>query len=31
VFCPYNYETDQVRRLATEVLPLLGSARAGAA
>jgi probable F420-dependent oxidoreductase len=31
VFCPYNYETEQVRRLAAEVLPLLGSIRAGAA
>jgi alkanesulfonate monooxygenase len=30
VFCPYNYEADQVHRLATEVLPLLG-VRAGAA
>jgi probable F420-dependent oxidoreductase len=29
VFCPYNYESEQVRRLATEVLPLLGPARAG--
>ena len=29
VFCPYNYEADQVRRLATEVLPLLGAVRAG--
>jgi probable F420-dependent oxidoreductase len=29
VFCPYNYEAEQVARLATEVLPLLG-ARAGA-
>jgi alkanesulfonate monooxygenase len=24
VFCPYNYEPEQVHRLATEVLPLLG-------
>jgi len=24
VFCPYNYEQEQVHRLATEVLPLLG-------
>jgi probable F420-dependent oxidoreductase len=31
VFCPYNYETEQVRRLATEVLPLLASVRTGAA
>jgi len=31
VFCPYNYETEQVRRLAAEVLPLLGSVSAGAA
>jgi alkanesulfonate monooxygenase SsuD/methylene tetrahydromethanopterin reductase-like flavin-dependent oxidoreductase (luciferase family) len=30
VFCPFDYELDQVHRLATEVLPLLG-ARAGAA
>jgi probable F420-dependent oxidoreductase len=30
IFCPYNYETGQVRRLADEVLPLLGI-RAGAA
>lgn len=31
VFCPYNYEAEQVRRLATEVLPLLGPrVRAGA-
>jgi len=26
VFCPYNYEAEQVHRLAAEVLPLLGSA-----
>ena len=31
VFCPYNYETEQVYRLATEVLPLLGPVRAGVA
>jgi probable F420-dependent oxidoreductase len=31
VFCPYNYETEQVYRLATEVLPLLGKIRAGTA
>jgi len=31
VFCPYNYESDQVTRLAAEVLPLLGSVPAGAA
>jgi alkanesulfonate monooxygenase SsuD/methylene tetrahydromethanopterin reductase-like flavin-dependent oxidoreductase (luciferase family) len=31
VFCPYNYEAEQVYRLATEVLPLLGRIRAGAA
>ena len=31
VFCPYNYEAEQVHRLATEVLPLLGKIRAGAA
>jgi probable F420-dependent oxidoreductase len=30
VFCPCNYELDQVRRLAAEVLPLLGGIRAGA-
>jgi alkanesulfonate monooxygenase len=30
VFCPYNYETEQVRRLASEVLPLLGPVRTGA-
>ena len=24
VFCPYNYQIEQVRRLAAEVLPLLG-------
>ena len=31
VFCPYNYEGEQVHRLATEVLPLVGKFRAGAA
>jgi probable F420-dependent oxidoreductase len=31
VFCPYNYQEEQVHRLATEVLPLLGGTRAGAA
>jgi probable F420-dependent oxidoreductase len=31
VFCPYNYQTEQVLRLAGEVLPLLGGIRAGAA
>jgi len=31
VFCPYNYEAEQVHRLAAEVLPLLGKIRAGAA
>jgi alkanesulfonate monooxygenase len=31
VFCPYNYESEQVRRLAAEVLPLLGPIRAGVA
>jgi alkanesulfonate monooxygenase len=31
VFCPYNYQTEQVRRLAAEVLPLLPGARTGAA
>jgi alkanesulfonate monooxygenase len=31
VFCPYNYETEQVHRLAAEVLPLLGGTRAGTA
>jgi len=33
VFCPYNYESEQVHRLAAEVLPLLGPrvhVRAGA-
>jgi probable F420-dependent oxidoreductase len=33
VFCPYNYETEQVQRLAAEVLPLVSSGagiRAGA-
>src|SRR5580700_634787 len=25
VFCPYNYELEQVQRLAVEVLPLLGT------
>ena len=28
VFCPYNYQTEQVHRLAAEVLPLLGRVRA---
>jgi alkanesulfonate monooxygenase len=31
VFCPYNYEIEQVHRLAAEVLPLLSPTRAGAA
>jgi probable F420-dependent oxidoreductase len=31
VFCPYNYQEEQVHRLATEVLPLLGGPSAGAA
>jgi probable F420-dependent oxidoreductase len=31
VFCPYNYQIEQVHRLADEVLPLLGGIRAGAA
>jgi probable F420-dependent oxidoreductase len=31
VFCPYNYDTEQVGRLAAEVLPLLGGIHAGAA
>ncbi|HUY45401.1 MAG TPA: LLM class flavin-dependent oxidoreductase [Streptosporangiaceae bacterium] len=31
VFCPFNYEADQVQRLAAEVLPLLGPAIPGAA
>jgi probable F420-dependent oxidoreductase len=31
VFCPYNYEIEQVQRLAAEVLPLVGKIRAGAA
>ncbi len=31
VFCPYNYEGEQVHRLATEVLPLLSKIRAGSA
>jgi hypothetical protein len=33
VFCPYNYQSEQVHRLAAEVLPLLGPrarVRAGA-
>jgi probable F420-dependent oxidoreductase len=30
VFCPYNYETEQVQRLAAEVLPLVTGVRAGA-
>jgi probable F420-dependent oxidoreductase len=29
VFCPYNYQAEQVGRLAAEVLPLLGSIPAG--
>ena len=28
VFCPYNYQPEQVYRLATEVLPLLSKVRA---
>lgn len=31
VFCPVNYDAEQVHRLATEVLPLLGCALPGAA
>ena len=31
VFCPFDYEAEQVQRLATEVLPLLGRALPGAA
>jgi probable F420-dependent oxidoreductase len=31
IFCPYNYEPEQVHRLATEVLPLLGALLPGAA
>jgi probable F420-dependent oxidoreductase len=31
VFCPYNYETEQVHRLASEVLPLVAGIGAGAA
>ena len=31
VFCPYNYEAEQVHRLAAEVLPLLSGIPAGAA
>jgi alkanesulfonate monooxygenase SsuD/methylene tetrahydromethanopterin reductase-like flavin-dependent oxidoreductase (luciferase family) len=31
VFCPVNYDTEQVHRLATEVLPLLGATLPGAA
>jgi alkanesulfonate monooxygenase len=31
VFCPFNYETEQVQRLAAEVLPLLGRSLSGAA
>ena len=31
IFCPYNYEREQVHRLATEVLPLLGARLPGAA
>jgi probable F420-dependent oxidoreductase len=30
VFCPYNYETEQVQRLAAEVLPLVAGIRVGA-
>jgi probable F420-dependent oxidoreductase len=30
VFCPYNYEIEQVRQLAGEVLPLVAGIRAGA-
>jgi alkanesulfonate monooxygenase SsuD/methylene tetrahydromethanopterin reductase-like flavin-dependent oxidoreductase (luciferase family) len=30
VFCPYNYETEQLYRLAGEVLPLVTGIRAGA-
>jgi probable F420-dependent oxidoreductase len=30
VFCPYNYETEQVHRLAAEVLPLVAGICAGA-
>ncbi len=30
VFCPYNYETEQLHRLAAEVLPLVTGIRAGA-
>ena len=29
VFCPYNYQPEQVYRLATEVLPLLSKIRTG--
>ena len=31
VFCPYNYETEQVHRLAAEVLPLVSGISAGVA
>ncbi len=31
VFCPVNYDTEQVHRLAAEVLPLLGATVAGVA
>jgi alkanesulfonate monooxygenase len=31
VFCPYNYQIEQVHRLAQDVLPLLGGTRAGVA
>ena len=31
VFCPYNYEAEQVHRLAAEVLPLVAGTRAGVA
>jgi alkanesulfonate monooxygenase len=30
VFCPYNYELEQVHRLAAEVLPLVGAIPVGA-
>jgi probable F420-dependent oxidoreductase len=31
VFCPYNYEAEQLHRLAAEVLPMVTGIRAGAA
>jgi probable F420-dependent oxidoreductase len=31
IFCPFNYQPEQVHRLAAEVLPLLGRALPGAA